>query len=99
MLEANPTGWESLVPSMQFSYNSAVTRATKMSPFYSLYGLNPRTVLNSAHFEARPYYSENYQTELVQRLQAARKLAIENNWKYKVDFKNYYRKSSLPADV
>ena len=51
MLNDHPTHWEILVPAMQFSYNSAITRATKLSPFFMLYGVNPRTVLNAAHLE------------------------------------------------
>ena len=39
MLKDHPTQLETLIPSMQFSYNSEVTRATKMSPFY--YGHSP----------------------------------------------------------
>ena len=96
MLDKNPKQWEKLVPSLQFSYNSAVSRATQLSPFNILYGLDPRSPLNSVTFEAKPFYGEDYQTELIKRLQTARKLATENNLKYRMAYKKYFDEKVNP---
>ena len=92
----HPNDWETLIPSLQFSYNSAVTRATKMSPFNILHGLDPRTVLTSAKFATRNFYGENYQSELVKRLQSARELAIKNNLEYRLNYKKYFDDKVMP---
>ena len=36
--------WLSLLPLAEFAYNNSVTQATKMTPFYTNYGYNPRTI-------------------------------------------------------
>ena len=92
----HPNDWETLVPSLQFSYNSAVTRATKMSPFNILHGLDPRTVLTSAKFATKKFYGEDYQSELVKRLQIARELAIKNNLEYRLNYKKYFDDKVTP---
>ena len=96
MLDKNPKSWERLVPSLQFSYNTGVSRSTRLSPFNILYGLDPRSPLNSVTFEAKPFYGEDYQTELIKRLQTARKLAAENNLKYRMAYKKTFDEKVNP---
>ena len=45
------------------------------------------------------YYGENYQTELVQRLQTARKLAVANNLEYRSKYKKYFDSKIKPIDI
>ena len=88
-----PTDWEVFLPACQLSWNSSVNKATKNSPFSLLFGLDARTPLSDLNFESRPYYSDEYQDQLWERLQVARKVAIDNNVQYRTQYKNTYDKS------
>ena len=36
--------WNALLPLAEFAYNNSITQATKMTPFYTNYGFNPKTL-------------------------------------------------------
>ena len=90
MCQDRPLDWAPFLPSCQLSWNSSVNKATKASPFSLLFGLEARSPMNSLSLDARPFYSDDYQAELMKRLQIARKLARDNNMKYRSDYKDYH---------
>ena len=96
MVEKSPLQWENYLDSLRFCYNTSVSKATKASPFALLYGLDARTPLNELAFETRPYYGEDFQGELLNRLKIARKLAEENNMKYRASYKEYFDSKVVP---
>ena len=87
MIDTNVLDWEPHLDAMRFSWNTAVSTATKMSPYAILFGLNPRTPMNNFLFSNKSFYGEDVQAEHYERLQLARKLAAENNLKFREEYK------------
>ena len=82
-LKENSKNWETLMGSLQFSYNSGVHSALKMSPLLALIGAQPNNILNDASFSDLQMYGDDPATTLVKRLQKIRQLAIKNNIIYR----------------
>ena len=78
--------------SLQFSYNSGVHSALKMSPLMALIGHQPNNILNDASFGDLQLYGDDPATSLVKRLQAIRKMAIRNNIQYRDMYVKHFDK-------
>ena len=88
--------WPQLVNSCQYSYNLAVHRALKNSPYHVLFGIDPNTPLNSKGFRTKAIYGTKYQHKMGKRLQIARKLAKSNNMDFRDDYVKRFNKSVKP---
>ena len=83
MLDNDVLEWEKLLKPMELAYNTGTSKATKTSPFYMLYGVEPRTPMMDTTLMNRVRYGDTYAQEVVRRLQLVRKIAMENNLEYK----------------
>ena len=73
--------WDKKLPFVLFAYRSTIQSSTKESPFFLLYGRDPRLPSGSILDQARPEYlvdMEDYRTELLVNVRAARELALVN---------------------
>ena len=73
--------WDKKLPFVLFAYRSTILSSTKESPFFLLYGRDPRLLSGSILDQARPEYlvdMEDYRTELLMNVRAARELALVN---------------------
>ena len=78
--DKNPTEWDKQLPLLLFAYRSVVQESTKKSPFFLLYGRDPRLPTGMILEGTRTTYLvdiEDYQTELFINLTKAQQLALE----------------------
>ena len=89
--------WDQQLPTLLFAYRSMVQESTKESPFFLLYGCDPRlpteSVLGSTN-EAYLVDMEDYRSEFLISLGKAQKLALENIRKAQEKQKQYYDRAS-----
>ena len=79
--DKNPTEWDKQLPLLLFAYRSVVQESTKESPFFLLYGRDPRLPTGTILEQTRTTYfcdAEDYQTELFINLTKAQQLALES---------------------
>ena len=80
--DKNPTEWDKQLPLLLlFAYRSVVQESTKESPFFLLYGRDPRLPTGTLLEQSRTTYlvdAEDYRTELFINLTEAQKLALES---------------------
>ena len=79
--DKNPTEWDKQLPLLLFAYRSVVQESTKKSPFFLLYGRDPRLPTGMILEGTRTTYLvdiEDYQTELFINLTKAQQLALES---------------------
>ena len=84
--------WESYLPMLQLSYNAHVHRGTKESPFYMLYGRDPR--LPYTNFRKNITYGQGYAAAQMKALHEAHTRAIENMQEAEEIRKEYYNKKA-----
>ena len=73
--------WDKKLPFLLFAYRSTIQSSTKESPFFLLYGRDPRLPSGSMLDQTRPEYlvdMEDYRAELLVNLKTARELALVN---------------------
>ena len=94
--------WDCHLPYLLFAYRVAVQESTQASPFFLLYGREPRTPTESALDQPRTVYQvdfPDYCTELVANLSDAWSLAHQNieraQGKQKVQYDKRARESKL----
>ena len=58
--------WPDLIPSLQFSYNTGVSKATQFSPFQLMFGLRPKTPFSDPNLMDRKFYGEQYPQMVMQ---------------------------------
>ena len=90
----NVKDWEKYLPSLQFAYNSGVSKAHKSSPFFLLHGIHPRSPHFDPNWSDKVKYGENYAQDILKRLQYARKVAMEHNISYKQAYKETHDQKS-----
>lgn len=95
-IEESPLDWEVLLPALQLSYNSAANKATKVSPFFLLYGVKARTPFFDPNQADKIFYGEDYTSEIKRRMALARKFATEENLRYIVSYKHQHDKNARP---
>ena len=79
--ESRAHDWDKHLPYLLFSYRASVQDSTKESPFFLLYGRDPRIPTESALSQPRTVYTvdvDDYKTEFVSSLSDAWKIAQEN---------------------
>ncbi len=74
------TDWDTYIPYALFAYRTAIQETTKESPFYLLYGRDPRLPIDVSLLPRDEIFTnaEDYRTYLVTRLRETRKLAQDN---------------------
>ena len=90
MIESNILDWPLLIPPLMLAYNVGVNKATKVTPFFLLYGVHPRTPYFDGTTKEKVHYGEDYAAEIHQRLQLARAVAKENNIEYRSQYETYH---------
>ena len=89
VVDSSTLDWEPYLPPLAFSYNTAVHRTTKMSPYFLTYGRDPRLPgLGGAHEPVD--YGEDPVSEWLKRLNDARRLAEQNSWTSNEKYKDYH---------
>ena len=102
-IEGSVVEWDKQLPMLLFAYRSTVQDSTKESPFFLLYGRDPRLPTASDLTLPRPAYIvdlDDYKTELTTSLASAQKCArqqIEESQKKQKLF--YDRKSTDPEST
>ena len=79
--------WEPLLPALRISYNTSVSKATLATPFSLVFGMRPN--MPFFDLETAVSYDEGKQ-DLLQELRLVRKLAEDNNIKYRKEYAKYY---------
>ena len=88
-MEAPFLEWESLLPALRISYNTSVSKATKKTPFSLVFGMRPN--MPFFDFEKVLTYDESHD-DIIRELEAVRKLAEEQNIKYRKMYAEQYDK-------
>ena len=85
--------WDQQLPLLLFAYRSTVQESTRESPFFLLYGRDPRLPTGSVLDEVEPAYlvdMEDYRTEFLVGLAKTKKLALENIRQAQAKQKEFY---------
>jgi len=79
-INSDHDNWDQLLPWLTYAYNTSVQESLKYSPFYLLFGRDPKSFLwHNLEIEADDLFSsEEWAKELLQRLNEARKFSTEN---------------------
>lgn len=92
--------WDKQIPFLLFTYRSTIQESTRESPFFLLYGRDPRLPTGSVLDQIRPGYLvdlDDYRTELLVNLAQAWKLALESIREAQKKQKAFYgRRSGNP---
>ena len=89
--------WDQQLPTLLFAYRSIVQESTKESPFFLLYGCDPRLPTESVLGTTNAAYlvdMEDYRNEFLLSLAKAQKLALENIRKAQSKQKEFYDRVS-----
>ena len=72
--------WDHFIPYALFAYRTSVQASTKETPFYLMYGRDPRLPIDASLLEAQETYQDtnDYRSVLADRFLEARKLAHDN---------------------
>ena len=72
--------WDLFIPYALFAYRTAVQSSTKETPFFLMYGRDPRLPIDVSLLKAKEQYANttDYRSVLAERFMDARKLAHEN---------------------
>ena len=102
--DANVMEWDKQLPFLLFAYRTVVQESTRESPFYLLYGRDPRLPSGTILDQSRTTYLvdlDDYRTELVVNLKKARELALQNIQQAQEKQKAFYdrQSKSLPYRV
>ena len=79
--DAGAVEWDQQLQLLLFAYRSTVQESTRESPFFLLYGCDPRIPTGSQLEDVRTEYlvdMEDYRTELVVSMAKVKKLALKN---------------------
>lgn len=89
--------WDQRLPTLLFAYRSMVQESTKESPFFLLYGRDPRLPTESVLGSTREAYlvdMEDYRSEFLVCMSRAQKIALENIRKAQEKQKQYYDRAA-----
>ena len=79
--DRNVMKWDQQLPFLLFTYRSVIQESTKESPFFLLYGCDPRLPSGTLLDQSRTTFLvdlDDYRTKLVVNLKKARELALKN---------------------
>jgi len=82
--------WEEMLQPMALAWNCGISRATKHSPFFLLYGFEPRLPFFDPTNQDRLSYGDSLADIAAQRLEKARQLAAQNNISYRTKYADKY---------
>ena len=88
--------WEPWLPMLQLSFNTHVHRATKETPFYMIYGRDPR--LPYTNFRKNRIYGQGYAAAQLKAMSEAHEKALENMKEAEEIRKSYYEKKAQERD-
>ena len=90
--------WDTHLPFVLFAYRTSVQESTKESPFYLLYGRDPRlpTTLEMGAINYEEVDIDNYKNEISIKLAEAWELAKRNNKTAQCNQKLQYDRNSKP---
>ena len=100
--ESRNHDWDSYLPMLLFAYRSSVQESTRESPFFLLYGRDPRTPTTTVLTQTRSIYNvdpDDYKTELVLGLAESWRLARENIGKAQEVQKRKYDSGRAEVDL
>ena len=99
--DPNGMEWDKRLPLLLFAYRSVVQESTKESPFFLVYGRDPRLPTSTLLEQSPAMYPvdvEDYRTELLTTLKKAHELAMESICKAQEKQRKYYdRQSTSPT--
>ena len=84
--------WEAWLPMLQLSYNAHIHRATRESPFYLIYGRDPR--LPYTNFRKNRMYGESYAANQMKAQAEAWQRAVDNMKEAEEIRKMYYARKA-----
>ena len=90
--------WSEWVPALQFNFNTSQNKAIKMSPFRALYGFQPRLGYFDDDALGELFYGEKEGYDLHQRIEIARKHALENSLSFRDSYTFNFNKSLILPD-
>lgn len=99
MLEESSQHWESLLGPCKLAWNTSVSKATKQTPFSLLYGVHPRTPFFDPNATDKVFYGEDYISELKRRMEAARRIAKQNNLLYQQKYTKEHDKTAAKFEL
>ena len=72
--------WDLFIPYALFAYRTSIQASTKETPFYLMYGRDPRLPIDASLLKAQETYqdTDDYRSVLADRFLQARKLAHDN---------------------
>ena len=95
--DAGTVEWDQQLQLLLFAYRSMVQESTRESPFFLLYGRDPRLPTGTQLDGARTEYlvdMDDYRTELVMSMAKAKKIALENICRAQRKQKEFYDRHS-----
>ena len=92
----NQRDWDSFVPSVLFAYRTSISETTRETPFYLLYGREPRLPLDVSLLAPQERSSAvgEHRARIVEAIERSQRLARENNQRAQQKMKFYYDKRS-----
>ena len=100
--EDNPCEWDSKLPYVLFAYRASAQQSTGESPFYLVYGRDPRIPTTTVISQKRSVYEvdlDDYKRELTLGLSQAWELAQNNIKRAQAQQKCQYDKKTAPVEV
>ena len=95
--DPNGMEWDKKLPLLLFAYRSVVQDSTKESPFFLVYGRDPRLPTSTLLEQPLATYTEDYRTELLSTLKISRDLALESIRQAQEKQRRFYdRRSTNP---
>ena len=94
--------WDDHLDFLLFAYRISAQESTKESPFFLMYGRDPRITTETLLTQSRSQYAadaDDYKIDLCSSFSVAWRLARENIEKAQVAQKNYYDQSAKPVHV
>ena len=100
--EESPSDWDARLPYLLFAYRASAQESTRESPFYLVYGRDPRIPTSTVLSQERSVYEvdiDDYKRELTLGLSQAWKLAHNNIQRAQGQQKKQYDRKSRPANL
>ena len=97
-----PLEWDVKLPYLLFAYRSSAQESTKESPFYLVYGRDPRIPTSTVLSQSRSVYAvdiDDYKSEFATNLSEAWKLARSNIEQAQTRQKKQYDKRAREVDL
>lgn len=96
----NQKDWDSFIPSVLFAYRTSMSEATGETPFYLLYGREPRLPVDVSLLVSQDLASsvEEHRARIAEAIEIGQRLAKENTERAQQKMKMYYDRKSKETD-